>query len=131
MISQSQQYPEPQESNLTLALLQRVMQESIVIHCILPNSSRWMDHSHTWTSSLQNKDDFFFHSFTVKRIPGRKRDAEKVIIRTRIDLIKIMQRRHDITKPNKAFIKDTEPSGGFNLKFYIRKMNIPFYPRQC
>ena len=52
-------------------------------------------------------------------------------MRTRIDLIKIMQRRHDITKPNKAFIKDTEPSGGFNLKFYIRKMNIPFYPRQC
>ena len=28
---------------------------------------------------------------------------------TRIDLIKIMQRRHDITKPNQAFIRDTEP----------------------
>ena len=55
----------------------------------------------------------------VKRIPGRKRDAEKVIMRsnTRIHLIKIMQRRHDITKPNQAFITDTEPSGGFRLKF--------------
>ena len=47
----------------------------------------------------------------VKRMPGRKRDAEKAIMRsnTRIDLIKIMQRRHDITKPNQAFIRDTEP----------------------
>ena len=36
---------------------------------------------------------------------------------TRIDLIKIMQRRHDITKPNQAFIRDTELSGRFRLKF--------------
>ena len=52
-------------------------------------------------------------------MPGRKRDAEKAIMRsnTRIDLIKIMQRRHDITKPNQAFIRDTEPSGGLRRKF--------------
>ena len=61
----------------------------------------------------------FFHSFMIKRMPGRKRDAEKAIMlsNTRIDLIKIMQRRHDITKPNQAFITDTEPSGGSRLKF--------------
>ena len=80
------------------------MQESIVmIHCISPKSSSWMDYLHSGLRACRTRA-FFFHSFMVKVIPGRKRDAEKVIMRsnTRVHLIKIMQRRHDITKPNQA-----------------------------